>query len=119
MSGHARDLDAIANGDRPLRQNDQAADEIARDILQAKTDADADRAGENGQRLEVNAGVLQDNEDANDEDDVRCDLRDRVLQRAIKSAVDEEAVEKKSLRARGNPEDERSAGRRGEKFVAG
>jgi len=106
LSGHARDLHSISNGDWSLRQNDQAADKVARDVLQTKTDADADRARENGQRLEMNAGVLQDNEDADDEDDVRCDLRDGVLQRAIKPAVDEKAVKKKSLGARRNPKDD-------------
>ena len=49
----SRDFDAVADGDRPFRQDDEAADEIARDILQAEADPDADRARENGQRAEI------------------------------------------------------------------
>ena len=106
LPGHARDFDPIADRDRAFRQDDEAADEIARDILQAETDADANRAGKNGQRLEVDAGVLQDDENADDEDEVGGDLRDRVLERAIEPAVDEETVEEKTLRPRGKPKDQ-------------
>ena len=101
------DFDAIANRDRPLRENDETTDEIARDILQTEADADADRARKDRQRLEVNAGVLQDDENANDKDDVGDDLRDCVLERAIEPAMDEEAIEEKALRTRRNPEDEK------------
>ena len=80
LAGHARDFDAVADRDRPLRQNDEPADEIARDILQAKADPDADRAGENSQRAEMNAGVLEHDEDADDQDEIADDLRDGVLQ---------------------------------------
>ncbi len=72
-----------------------------------EADADTDRASENGQGLEMDAGVLQDDENADDEDDVGGDLRDRVLERAIEAAVDEEAVKEEAFRARGNPEDEK------------
>ena len=43
-----------------LRQNDQTADEIAGDVLQAETNAYANRARENRQRGEMNSGVFQD-----------------------------------------------------------
>ena len=105
LTGDARDFDAVADGDRPFGQNDQAADEIAGDVLQTEADADADRAGENGERAEMNAGVLEHDEDADDQDEVADDLRDGVLQGAIEPAVDEEAIEKKTLRARRDPED--------------
>src|SRR5205807_10227373 len=75
------------------------------DILQSEADPDADRAGENGERAEMNAGVLEDDEDADDENEVADDLGDCVLQRAIQPALDQDAVEKKTLRARGKPED--------------
>ena len=102
---NARDFDAVADRDRSLRQNDEAADEIARDILQAKADPNADGAGKNGERAEMDAGVFQDNKNADDEDEIADDLRDGVLQRAIEPAVDEKAVEQKTLRPRRNPED--------------
>src|ERR1700736_3554476 len=54
----------------------------------------------------MNPGVFQDDENADHQDDVAYDLRDGVLQRPIKSAVGEESREKKTLRARGNPEND-------------
>ena len=51
-----------------------------------KSDADADRAGENRQCPEMDASVLQDDENADDQHDVADDLRNGVLQRAIESA---------------------------------
>src|SRR5205807_1790386 len=104
LTGHAGDLDAIADGDRSFGQNNQAADEIARDVLQSKSDADTDGAGENGQRAEMNAGVFQDNENSDHEHDVARDLGDGVLQRAIESAVGQEPVKEKTLGAGGDPE---------------
>ena len=105
LARQARDFDAIPDRDRSFRQNDEPADEIARDILQPKSDPDADRAREHRQRAEMNAGVLEHDEDADDQDEVADDLRDRVLQGPVQPAVDEEAVEKKSLRPRREPED--------------
>src|SRR5207302_6834791 len=96
LSRQARDLDAIADRDRSLRQNDEPTDEITRDILQPKPDTDADRACENRERTEMNTGVLEHDEDADDQDEVAYDLRDGVLQRPIQSAVNEEAVKEKS-----------------------
>ena len=92
------DFDAIADRDRPFGQNDEAADEVARDALQADADADADRAGEDGERAKIDPGLRQHNQDADDQDDVADDLRERVLQRAVQAAVDEEAVEEEALR---------------------
>ena len=54
----------------------------------------------------MNAGVFQDNENADDEDNIGSDLRDCVLQRAIETAVNEEAIKEKTLRPRRNPKDE-------------
>jgi hypothetical protein len=87
-----------------LRRPD--ADEITRNILQSEAYPHANRAGKNGQRFEVNAGVLQDNENADDEDNIRSDLRNCVLQRAIETAVNEEAIKEKTLRPGRNPKDQ-------------
>ena len=102
---HARYFDAISDRDRPLRQNDQTADEITRDILQAESDPDANRAGKNRQCGEMNASVLQDNENANHQHDVADDLGDGVLQRPIQPALSKKPIEKKSFRPRGKPKD--------------
>src|SRR5258707_8619552 len=55
-------FDAISNRDRPLRQDDKTADEITGDILQAKSDSDANRTGKNRQCGEMDASVLQNKE---------------------------------------------------------
>ena len=99
------DFDAVANRNRSLRQNDETADEIAGDILQAEADTDADRAGKNGERAEMDPGVFEDDENADDEDEIADDLRDGVLQRTVEPAVDQKAIEEKTLRARRNPKD--------------
>src|SRR5206468_10238791 len=78
LTGDTRDLHTIADGDRSFCQNDKTADEIAGDILQSKADADADRAGKNGESGKMDAGVVQDNENANNKDDITDDLRDGV-----------------------------------------
>ena len=80
LADDPRDFDAVANRNRPLRQNDEAADKIAGDILQTKADPNADGAGKNSERAEMNAGVFQNNKNADDEDEIADDLRDRVLQ---------------------------------------
>src|SRR5207237_7363679 len=105
LTGHARDFDAVADCDGPFGQDDETADEIARDILQPEADPDTDRTGENRERAEMNAGVLENDEDADDEDQIADDMRDRVLQGAVQPALDQEAVEKETLCPRGKPED--------------
>jgi hypothetical protein len=90
-----RDLHTIANSDRSFCQNDEAADKIAGDILQPEADADTNRAGKNGQGGKVDAGVVQDDENADNKDDITDDLRDGVLQRPIQAAVYEEPVKEK------------------------
>jgi hypothetical protein len=105
LTGHACDFDPIANGNWSLRQNDQAADKIAGNILQAKSHAHAHSPGENGQRAEMNAGVFENDENADDEHDIADDLGNGVLQRAIKPAIDEETIEQETLGPRRGPKD--------------
>ena len=80
LAGYPRDLDPVADGDWPFRQNDQAADEIAGDILEPEPDANTDGAGENSQRAEVNAGIVENNENADDQHNVADNLSNRVLE---------------------------------------
>src|SRR6476620_462967 len=96
-------FDAISNRDRPLRQYDQAADEITGDILQAKSDTDANCTSKNRQCGKMDASVLQNKENANHQHDVADDLGDGVLQRPIESALRKQPVEKKTFRPRGKP----------------
>src|SRR5438067_10767307 len=72
-SGH---LYSIADRDRPFRQNDEAANEIAGNVLQSEANPDADCTGENGQCAEMDTRVIQHNEKANNQDNIADDLRD-------------------------------------------
>jgi hypothetical protein len=98
-------FDAISDRDGSLRQNNQAADEVAGDILQPETNTDPNCAREYSQRGQMNSCILQDNENANDQDDIANDLGNRVLERTIESTLSKEPVKKKTLRPRRNPED--------------
>src|ERR1700730_15132845 len=57
LTGDTRYLHPITDRNRPFRQNNETADKIAGDILQAKSDADSCRSGENGKCGKVNPGV--------------------------------------------------------------
>src|SRR5207237_10383852 len=87
LADDARDFHAVANRDRTLRQDDETADEIARNILQTKTDTHAHGPSENRQRSEMDARVLENNKNADDEDQIADDLRDRKLQRAVETTL--------------------------------
>src|SRR6266487_4221145 len=106
LTRDARNFDAVADGDGSFGQNDQAANEIARDILQSKATPDADRPRKNGERAEMDAGVFQNNENADDKHDIANDLGNRVLKGAVQPAMHEETVEKKTFGSRGNPEND-------------
>src|SRR6266550_1592231 len=96
-------FDTISNRDRSFRQDDQTADEITGDILQAKSDTDANRASKNRQCGEMDASVLQNKENANHQNDVADDLGNGVLQRPIQPALRKQTVEKKTFRSRRKP----------------
>ena len=58
----------------------------------------------------VNPGVVQNYENANNEDDIADDLRDGVLQRPIQAAVYEEAVKEKRSCPRRYPKNSEEEG---------
>src|SRR5438094_4931797 len=93
----ARHFHAVPDRDRSLRQNDQTADEIAGDVLQAESDAYANCACKNRQRSQMNTRVLQDNENANYKDDVAENLGNGVLERTVESTVGKKSTKKKML----------------------
>src|SRR5205823_7005845 len=103
LTRNTRDFDAVTDGDWSFGQNYQTTDKITGDILQAKADAHANRARENRQRAQVNAGILQDNQNANYQHDIANDLGNGVLEGTIQSAIDEKPIEKKAFRSRGDP----------------
>ena len=103
LANHAGHFHPVANGNGSFGQDDQSADEIARDILEPKSYSYANGPGENGQGPQVNAGVFEDNENTCDQDKITDDLGDSVLERTVEAAFHEIAVEEKTLGARRNP----------------
>src|SRR5919198_3339213 len=57
------DLYPIADGDRPLGQDYQARNQIAHYISETETNTDTDRAREYCQRSEMDAGIVQNDDD--------------------------------------------------------
>ena len=104
LTGNTRHLDAVADCDRAFGQDDEAADKVTGDILQAEADADAHRARKNSQGAEVNTCILEHDENADDEHHVGDDLRDCVLEGTVETTVDQKSIEQKSLCARRDPE---------------
>src|SRR5215216_1060876 len=100
LTNDPRHFNPIPDRDGPLRQYDETADEITGDILQAKSDTDANRTSKNRQCGEMDASVLQNEENANHQHDVADDLGNRVLQRPLEPAVRKQPVEKKTFCSR-------------------
>ena len=72
--------------------------------MQTETNAHPDCARENRQRSEVDAGIIQNDENPDDEHDVTDDLRDGVLQGPVDATFGQEPVEQESFRAGREPE---------------
>src|SRR5690606_23349401 len=79
------DLNAVADLYRPFEQNDQSANEIIRNVLQAETDTDTDRAGENIQRRQIYSNGLKYDQEPDEKDQITRDRADRVLRAVIES----------------------------------
>src|ERR1700730_8516569 len=54
----------------------------------------------------MNSSIFENDKNTDNEHDIADDLRNGVLERALQSAVDQDAREKEPLRARGNPKDD-------------
>src|SRR5436190_16932221 len=100
LAGNPRDFNAIADGDRPLGKNEQAADEIACDVFQTKPHTHANRASEYRQCSEMDAGIIQNDDYPDNQNGVADDLRNGVLQSPIESAFDQEASKEETFCAR-------------------
>ena len=101
------DLDPVPNFDGSFREDDQSADEVARDVLQSEPDADADSARKDRQRRKIQTGALQRDKNTDDQHEVAAYLRNRVLQRAIQAAFAQKPVKEEALRDGCEPEDDR------------
>src|ERR1044072_316084 len=62
LTGDARDLNAITDGDWPFRKNEQTADEVTRNVFQTEPQTHAHRAGEYRQRSEMDACIVQNDD---------------------------------------------------------
>src|SRR5438105_3770690 len=78
-AGHGMHLDPIANLDRTFGQQDQPADEVAGDVLEAQTHTHPYGAGEYGESGEINTGVLQSEIKAYCDNGVTDNLGDCIL----------------------------------------
>ena len=74
LTSDAGYFDPIPNCDWSFRQDDEAADEITGDVLQSKANAHADRTGKNRQRAKMNSSIVQNDENAGDQNDIADDL---------------------------------------------
>ncbi len=90
-------LDEIADFDAAVEQEDEAAHEIAHDILKAQAHADAERAGKQRQGGEIDPERRNRDGDTGENDDIARDLRADIDRRG----------------ARLRPPRKKAAGRRG------
>ncbi len=66
-------LDSIADFDRTLKQQNDPADKIVRDVLKAEPDSDSQRPCKDGERTKVDPGRLQNDEHSDRNDRVAND----------------------------------------------
>ena len=85
-SDRATNLDSIPNGDGLLSEDDQPADEVANDVLQAEADPDAQRSRQKCERAEVDANCCKRKVNAEDQECVSNDLTDRKLNRSAQAS---------------------------------
>jgi hypothetical protein len=106
----SRDLDAVSYPDRALKQQDEAAEEVARDVLQTEPEPHPDGADEHVQRREVDTGCLKDDEGAQTDDDVSKDGSDGFTYTDLEAAARQHMVDQPSRHASCDPEQRRHEG---------
>lgn len=84
------DFDSIADFDRTLKEQDNAADQVVGNVLKPEPDSNSECAGKNRQRAEINAGRLQDNDKPDGDNDVPDEGTDRVSDPDVYAAVRKE-----------------------------
>jgi len=85
LSSHAPNFDSVSDGDGPFGQNDQSADKIIDDILEAKANAHPNRPGHDRERSQIDANHLQGNIKPKHDEDVTTNFGDGELQRGIQA----------------------------------
>jgi hypothetical protein len=91
------DLDAVADADGLLNEQNEPRDEVGHNILKAKTDADADSAADDNERLEIEPERLQADEHAEQEKCVSDESPEGELLRFGNADVTEQASEQDGL----------------------
>ena len=77
------DDDRIADLDGSLEQQDQAADEVVNDILQAETNADTEGTGEDGEVLQFDAGHGHRHQETDQHEAVMAQLLEGVADATV------------------------------------
>src|SRR5262249_46814490 len=75
-SDQALHLHSVADANWALEQENQSGNEIIDDVLQSKTDADAQCAGDQSEFVELHSGIAQGQEKNKNEQQVVSDLGD-------------------------------------------
>ena len=103
----AGDLDAVSDLDRPLEQDDEPAEEVAHDVLQAETESDADGAHQHVQRRQIDPGALQDHERTERDDPVAHDGAERLPHADVEAAARQHFVDEPPRDAARHPDQRR------------
>ena len=108
----AADADEVAVPHGLLDEQDQAADEVLRDVLQAEADADGEHGRRGEQRVEPEAHRVDGPDEPDRRDRVADDLRDRelhALRRAPRARRTRRDREREQVGERDRDEDDRRA----------
>src|ERR1051325_1573298 len=94
LAGDAAHFDAVADGDGSLGENNQAADKIADDVLEAEAQTNANRAGKDGQRTQIHAHGLKTDIEAKRKQEVTDDAGKRELEGGVQMGAPQEPDQK-------------------------
>jgi len=108
IAGDRADFDAVADFDGAFDEKDEPADEIIGDVLQAEADPDAEGSGQDRHGTQVDAGRLEDHDQADGNDDVADDCADRQSDSQFHAALGEEACDDPDLQPAGDGEEEKN-----------
>src|SRR5260370_910900 len=111
------DHDRVADADRPLGQQNETGYEVGHDGLQAKTDADGEGAGNQGDLLQIESESRKCNADRRDRADIAEDRDDRQLKTWLQSGSGQQLrLEPALYNARNDQEQEEQEGARQDRF---
>src|SRR4029453_8212130 len=93
FANYTANLNAVSNLDGALEQENEATEEIARDVLQTETESHTDRADEDVEGGEVNAGALKDHEGTQRNDDVPHNGAERLAHADVEAAARQDSAD--------------------------